>query len=277
MSTSNNKREGAQSNEQALVEVQTIEQPLGLSPEDFELSIKWASAKAKALKEIVDSNGLTHEIGGKYYMGVEGWMTIGAGYQYTAFPEWTRQKENGIWECRAVVRNKDGVIVGSGESECGGPDDGFWDRQPNNSRKSMVQTRAISKAYRSCLSWVVVLAGFEPTPKEEMEHVNEANSGHGNGKPFSQPVTASVNATPVDDEFFCPEHQTEWFMRGPNMKGYAHPTERKNEKGKAIWCNRDAWIEAHPSTEPEEEPLSIFDYSNEVEPEEEEEDQGIGI
>ena len=46
MSTSNNKREGAQSNEQALVEVQTIEQPLGLSPEDFELSIKWASAKA---------------------------------------------------------------------------------------------------------------------------------------------------------------------------------------------------------------------------------------
>ena len=86
-----------------------------------------------------------------------------------------------------------------------------------------------------------------------------------------------VDATPVDDEFFCPEHQTEWFMRGPNMKGYAHPTERKNEKGKAIWCNRDAWIEAHPSTEPEEEPLSIFDYSNEVEPEEEEEDQGIGI
>jgi phage recombination protein Bet len=79
-------------------------------------------------------------------------------------------------------------------------------------------------------------------------------------------TTQPASATPVDGDFFCPEHKTEWFMKG-RMKGYAHPF------GEGLWCNMDAWVKAHPSTEPEEEPLSIF----EVEPEEEEEGQGIGI
>ena len=34
--------------------------------------------------------------------------------------------------------------------------------------RSMAQTRAQAKALRNCLSWVVVLAGYRPTPAEEM-------------------------------------------------------------------------------------------------------------
>ena len=33
---------------------------------------------------------------------------------------------------------------------------------------SMAQTRALGKAYRMALSWIVKLAGYEPTPYEEM-------------------------------------------------------------------------------------------------------------
>ena len=34
---------------------------------------------------------------------------------------------------------------------------------------SMAQTRAVSKAFRLALSWVMTLAGYEPTPAEEMK------------------------------------------------------------------------------------------------------------
>ena len=33
---------------------------------------------------------------------------------------------------------------------------------------SMAQTRAIGKAYRNCLAWIIRAAGYEPTPAEEM-------------------------------------------------------------------------------------------------------------
>ena len=33
---------------------------------------------------------------------------------------------------------------------------------------SMAQTRALGKAYRMALSWIVKMADYEPTPAEEM-------------------------------------------------------------------------------------------------------------
>lgn len=44
--------------------------------------------------------------------------------------------------------------------------------------RSMAQTRACAKAMRNALAWVVVLAGFKPTPAEELEiltHTPEKN------------------------------------------------------------------------------------------------------
>lgn len=41
--------------------------------------------------------------------------------------------------------------------------------------RSMAQTRACAKAMRNALAWVVVLAGFKPTPAEEMDGVIEAH------------------------------------------------------------------------------------------------------
>lgn len=47
--------------------------------------------------------------------------------------------------------------------------------------RSMAQTRACAKAFRNCLSWVVVLAGYRPTPAEELdgeiEHVSFGDQG----------------------------------------------------------------------------------------------------
>ena len=154
-------------------EIVKVEETAGLaeiSPEDFDRALSMAAAKATSLKKVVDANGLAARINGKEYLKVEAWMTIAAGYEYTAWPEWTRQTD-GIWEARVVVYDRNGRQVGAGESQCGSYDDGHWNTAPENARRSMAQTRAISKAYRSCLSWVVILAGYSPTPFEEMEHV----------------------------------------------------------------------------------------------------------
>ena len=37
----------------------------------------------------------------------------------------------------------------------------------------MAQTRAIGKAYRNLIGWVMKMAGYEATPKEEMVKVND--------------------------------------------------------------------------------------------------------
>lgn len=39
--------------------------------------------------------------------------------------------------------------------------------------RSMAQTRACAKALRNVLAWVVVLAGYKPTPAEEMDGIGE--------------------------------------------------------------------------------------------------------
>jgi hypothetical protein len=43
--------------------------------------------------------------------------------------------------------------------------------------RSMAQTRACAKAYRNALSWVVVLAGYKPTPAEELDGMTDKDTG----------------------------------------------------------------------------------------------------
>jgi hypothetical protein len=63
---------------------------------------------------------------------------------------------------------------------------------------SMAQTRALSKVHSAALRWIVVLAGFSPTPAEETEPVNgqsapsDEDYGYGNPPPpIQQPKKAS--------------------------------------------------------------------------------------
>ena len=68
-------------------------------------------------------------------------------------------KDELIWEKTAQGRNapkKERVLAGE-------------ERVPLFQLRSMAQTRAAAKALRNALAWVVVLAGYEPTPAEELE------------------------------------------------------------------------------------------------------------
>jgi hypothetical protein len=47
-------------------------------------------------------------------------------------------------------------------------DENLWAKRPTYARRSMAITRATGKAFRLGFSWVITLAGYNPTPAEEM-------------------------------------------------------------------------------------------------------------
>jgi hypothetical protein len=45
-----------------------------------------------------------------------------------------------------------------------------WSRRDDYALRSMAETRAESRAWRKAIGWIVHLAGYNPTPAEEMGH-----------------------------------------------------------------------------------------------------------
>ena len=129
--------------------------------------------RAKQLMQIVNQNQWARNIQGRNYLQVEAWQTLGRFYGYTAITKETKYVDYGGvkgFDARVEILDKDGKVVGGAESSCMA-DEANWRGKPTFSLKSMAQTRATGKAYRQILSWVAVLAGFEPTPAEEMDGV----------------------------------------------------------------------------------------------------------
>lgn len=132
-----------------------------------------AQEKAKAVAKVIEQARLAIPMGSKKYVQVEGWNTLAAQYNLVPDIEWTRPVEGGGFEARAILRHIfTGQVVSHAEAECGTPGDAErWIESPHFAQRSMAQTRAVSKVCRLALSWVMVLAGYEPTPAEEMDGI----------------------------------------------------------------------------------------------------------
>jgi hypothetical protein len=126
--------------------------------------------------DIVDQQKLFVIVQGKKYLMVEAWETIGAFNFVGSDTEWIREFRIGDelvgWQAKVnLVDSRTGIQVGSGISVCGLDEfvaKGKRGVAQHNAVMSMAQTRATSKAYRAKYSWVAVLAGYQPTPAEEM-------------------------------------------------------------------------------------------------------------
>jgi len=130
-----------------------------------------AHKKAMLLKDIVTKTNAYTEIRGKKYLQVEAWQTIGQFYGLSACVKSAEPVEiNGVTGFKAVceiVNNLTGMIEARAESHCM-RDEQRWASADTYAVASMAQTRSVGKAFRTRLSWVVALAGYEPTPYEEM-------------------------------------------------------------------------------------------------------------
>jgi hypothetical protein len=130
-----------------------------------------AKEAAQSLVSVVRQAKLSRKFGGeKEHLFYEAWQTLGKFYGLTAKVIESSYIEFGTaqgFEAKAVVITRDGMEISAAESMCLS-DEPNWKNKPLFQLKSMAQTRACSKAFRNVLAWVVVLAGFSPTPAEEM-------------------------------------------------------------------------------------------------------------
>jgi hypothetical protein len=137
--------------------------------------IRAATEEANVLAEVVESRKLYTMIQGRRYVRVEGWTTLAT--LRGCLPREVRVEEmpEGRYVAEVeLVRVSDGMVLTRASAECGGDGDNIWKARPANARRSMAITRATGKACRIAFSWVMSLAGFEVTPAEEMDHVEDA-------------------------------------------------------------------------------------------------------
>ena len=127
-----------------------------------------ATGMAKTLADIITSRRLYTTINGKKYVQVEGWSTLGAMMGVLPREVEVYERENGDFEATVeLIRTSDCAVVGRASSivSC---DEKLWKGRERYARRSMAVTRATGKAYRLGFSWIMSLAGYEPTPAEEM-------------------------------------------------------------------------------------------------------------
>ena len=162
-------------------------------------NIKRSTDVAGACKEIVTRTSI--KIQNRKYVPVEGWMAIATAHGCNLSACDVNQVDGGI-SARGIVRRiSDGVILGEAEGFVG-DDEKTWSNRPLFARRAMAQTRSMSRAARSVFAHVVVLmdAGLETTPAEEMGHEIEINKPEV-VKPEPKPVAKEPIKPSLEETF----------------------------------------------------------------------------
>jgi hypothetical protein len=141
-----------------------------------------------------------------------------------------------------------------------------WGNRTLNQVVSMAGTRAASKALRLMFSWVVVLAGYEPTPFEELDDTiiqemrnrTPAARHESPGNRAETPIKGVVDAVPVsgsDELEYCPLHpDQQWYTN--SKEGRSWRSHRfSNDFGETEWCNENNVKKQHPELYAGQAPL----------------------
>lgn len=136
-----------------------------------------ATEFAGQLKDLIVNNKLCTPLKGKNYVNVEGWQIAGAFLGIEPSVEKVENISDGnTIRYRAEVSltdTKTGRKCGYGVAICTNKEPGK-EKFAEYAVASMAQTRAVGKAFRVKLGWLLKLAGYESTPSEEMDAVVEA-------------------------------------------------------------------------------------------------------
>ena len=171
-----------------------------------------ATAIANQLATVIRRGKCTVNISGREHVKVEGWTTLLAMLHIQPEVEWSRpllREGHVCYESRVVLIHwPTGRKVGSAEAMAS-------DGEPNAKRswgrdefsvRSMSQTRAVGKAGRLAFSWIMVLAGFDPTPSEEMTSVKTDEDGNELMPPCDHPGCVNRARNQVNGQNLCGIH-----------------------------------------------------------------------
>ena len=130
---------------------------------------------AVMLRSHIESNNLYTIIVGKKYAHVDGWCyaggLMGVMPRIKSLVDLSNDKEK-KWKADVdLIRIKGNIVVGNGSALCSNLEakKRTFDEY---AVMSMAQTRAIGKAFRNTIGWVMKLGGYESTPSEEMHKVD---------------------------------------------------------------------------------------------------------
>ncbi|MCC2545464.1 hypothetical protein LJY25_03335 [Hymenobacter sp. BT175] len=150
---------------------------------------------AKDLAKFIKENKLTTSVQGKEFVNVEGWQYAGSRLgivpivdhviNMSTDQELKYQAKVTLFDLRSQQ------TVGAGFAICSNKEQGKKFYQ-EFAIASMAQTRAIGKAYRNILAWIIRAAGYEPTPAEEMEY--GGNMADAKAAPSASVVEAAAPA-----------------------------------------------------------------------------------
>lgn len=142
------------------------------------VSPEFAKELANKLTDFLKTNNLLVNIAGKNYVPVEGWQFTGAGAGLTQiiiscervapFDVGDTETDEIKYKAVAEIVNEQGTVVSRGFAWCSNKE-AKKKSFDEYAIASMAQTRAIGKAYRNILSWIVKMAGYEATPAEEVD------------------------------------------------------------------------------------------------------------
>ena len=139
--------------------------------------VRQTTRLATELASVINTQKLYAVISGRKYVTVEAWTLLANMLGVHPSVAWSKRIDQGEetegWEARVEVRNTEGRIIGAGEAMCPRQEK-VWAPRDDYALRAMAQTRAISRALRNPLGFVVKLAGYEATPAEEMPRDAEA-------------------------------------------------------------------------------------------------------
>jgi hypothetical protein len=132
------------------------------------VALERMAAIATPLSELVHDRKLFVRIRGNEYLYCSAWKTLGGMLGIAPYTVWTRPNETGDgYVARVEVRTFDERTISAAEAECSRAEN-RWAKAEPHALRAMAETRATSRALRGPLEQIVVLAGYQGTPAEEM-------------------------------------------------------------------------------------------------------------
>lgn len=192
---------------------------------------------AQDLAKFIKENRLFHNIQGKAYVNVEGWQYAGARLGILPIVEELKRIEeaNGELKYQAEVKLinlRSQQMIGSGFAICSNKEFGKKNYQ-EFAIASMAQTRAIGKAYRNILAWIIRAAGYEPTPAEEMDYMSKEEESAAPAKTAKQ-EKANTQAVAPNKQGLAPKKE-ESQKAGTQQTGVPQQEQKKKvEKAETL-------------------------------------------
>ena len=201
---------------------------------------------AKDLAKFIKENKLSTQVQGKEFVNVEGWQYAGSRLGIVPIVEHvinvSTDQEIKYQAKVTLFDMRSQHTVGAGFAICSNKESGKKFYQ-EFAIASMAQTRAIGKAYRNILAWIIRAAGYEPTPAEEMEYTGNvpvpaaAPSVVAEPTPVMRAVTNTPAPAPVEApaaEATAPVQYATASQKEEIIRLLNHPLITRQEKTKML-------------------------------------------